>query len=496
MTNLALSAFLILLLAAGFRRPFLWVLAYLYVDILQPQVISWGLLSRLPVSLICFVAAFLGWVLADDKRDSRGSFRQVLMALLLMYCGATTLAAQFPAEAAEKWAWVWKALVFAIFLPFTLRTRLRIEAVILVMALTAGAIVIGGAIKTLAGGGGYGSLRLFVDNNTGLYEGSILSCVAISLIPLIVWLARHGTIFPPDWRVSTFAAALIFACALIPVGTQARTGLVCLAVLCVLYLRTARRRVLIVALMAAAALIALPFLPASYTQRMSTIENAQSDQSASTRLAVWKWTLDYVRAHPFGGGFIVYKANELKFETVTADTAGSTTVIRAQEVQDSGRAFHSSYFEMLGEQGWPGLGLWLAIQLSGLVQMEILRRRWGQRDRVTAGGVESEGVDSEGGKSERHEGKHDNDGWQAPLAAALQLSQVVYLVGSLFVGIAFQPFILMLVGVQCGLWTYLKRSRPNAASRISQRRSPRAGSAAASRSAGGPPTRSGAFTPH
>ena len=165
-------------------------------------------------------------------------------------------------------------------------------------------------------------------------------------------------------------------------------------------------------------------------------------------------------------------------------------MIRAQEVQDSGRAFHSSYFEMLGEQGWPGLGLWLAIQLSGLVQMEILRRRWGQRGRVAAGGKSQEG-ESEGGG-----GEQEKDGWQAPLAAALQLSQIVYLVGSLFVGIAFQPFILMLVGVQCGLWTYLKRSRPNAAARISERRGLRTGSTAASASAGGLPTRSGAFTPH
>jgi hypothetical protein len=36
------------------------------------------------------------------------------------------------------------------------------------------------------------------------------------------------------------------------------------------------------------------------------------------------------------------------------------------------------------------------------------------------------------------------------LATALQSAQIVYLVGSLFVGIAFQPFILGLVGVQIG----------------------------------------------
>jgi hypothetical protein len=34
---------------------------------------------------------------------------------------------------------------------------------------------------------------------------------------------------------------------------------------------------------------------------------------------------------------------------------------------------------------------------------------------------------------------------------------VIYLVGSAFVGIAFQPFVYMLIGLQCGLWSYLKR---------------------------------------
>jgi probable O-glycosylation ligase (exosortase A-associated) len=440
MIDLCLTAFLCFYLALGTKRPFLWVLAYLYVDILAPQLISWGILSRIPTSLIFFVAAFSGWLFFDDKTDSRFTVRQGLLFLLLLYCGYTTMVADFPKEAAEKWSWVWKALVFSIFLPLTLRTRLRIEAALLVMVLAAGAIIIDGGIKTLAGGGGYGALRLFVDNNTGLYEGSIISCVAIAIIPAILWLARNGTIFPPDWRVWAFAAGLIFACALIPVGTQARTGLICLGVLCVLYLRTAKHRVLISAMMALAAMVAIPFLPKSYTDRMSTIENNQADQSASTRIAVWKWTLGYVGDHPFGGGFNVYLANNLRIETVQAQTAGSSTVVTKQVVEDGSRAFHSSYFEMLGEQGIPGLALWLTIQLSGLIQMEILRRRWGKRT----------GADEQ---------------WQAPLAVALQLAHIVYLVGSIFVGIAFQPFVLMLIGVQNGVWSYLRRIEPKAPAR-------------------------------
>ena len=139
MLDLALTGFVFVLLGLGLRKPFLWVLAYLYIDILTPQRISWGLLASLPISLIAFVLAFAGWALLDDKRDSRFTLRQGLIALLLVYCGLTTLTADYPESAVEKWAWVWKALVFAIFLPLTLRTRLRIEAAALTIVLTVGA---------------------------------------------------------------------------------------------------------------------------------------------------------------------------------------------------------------------------------------------------------------------------------------------------------------------------------------------------------------------
>ena len=44
----------------GLRRPFIWVLAYLYIDILAPQKIGWTLTPMLPISFIAFLLAFAG----------------------------------------------------------------------------------------------------------------------------------------------------------------------------------------------------------------------------------------------------------------------------------------------------------------------------------------------------------------------------------------------------------------------------------------------------
>ncbi|HEX4873429.1 MAG TPA: DUF5935 domain-containing protein, partial [Sphingorhabdus sp.] len=337
------------------------------------------------------------------------------------------------------WGWVWKALVFAAFLPLLLKTRLRIEALALTLVLCASALIVTGGIKTAMGGGGYGSLVLLINDNSGLYEGSIISCVAIAIIPLIAWLAQHGTIFKPDWKVKAYAAALIFAALLIPVGTQARTGLVCIAVLALLFIRQTKRRFLYLSGAALVGLAAIPFLPSAFSDRMETIKDYKADESAATRVAVWKWTWEFVQEHPFGGGFDAYRINKIRYDLPVVDENGfDTGAIDRREIVDQGRAYHSSYFEMLGEQGFPGLIIWLLIHVGGVWRMEVIARMYKRRNRP-------------------------DEAWVAPLATALQNAQIIYLVGSLFVGIAFQPFVYMLVAMQLGLDTYLARRRNEAA---------------------------------
>jgi O-antigen ligase len=451
MRDIALVVFLIALLTLGLKRPFLFALAYIYVDTVSPQRISYYLLNSIPLSMIVAALALAGWFFADRKDQLRIAPRQGLILLLLAYAGATTFYADVPDAAWEKWDWVWKALAFACFLPLVLRTRLRIEAALLFLTLSAASIIIVGGLKTVAGGAGYGVLNLMVDNNSGLYESSTISTLAIGLIPVILWFAKFGTIYPPNLdragvapgnpqprrgpgiplMVKTFCYALVFACLLIPIGTEARTGLVCIAVLALLMLRDAKRRLLYIGGAVVLGLVAIPFLPASFTNRMETIQGFQADQSANTRLAVWKWTWDYVQDHPLGGGFGAYRLNRIQVQTVSQQTTGDVQVVSAQTEADEGRAYHSAYFEMLGEQGFPGLILFLLIHGIGLVRMEVIRRRY-----------------------RRSEGE---EAWISPLATALQNFQFTYLVGALFVGIAYTPFAWLMLAVQIAFDMHVKR---------------------------------------
>ncbi|HMU22956.1 MAG TPA: putative O-glycosylation ligase, exosortase A system-associated, partial [Sphingorhabdus sp.] len=134
-----------------------------------------------------------------------------------------------------------------------------------------------------------------------------------------------------------------------------------------------------------------------------------------------------------------YRINKIRYDLPVVDENGfDTGAVDRKEIVDQGRAYHSSYFEMLGEQGFPGLIIWLLIHVGGVWRMEMIARMYKKRDRP-------------------------DEQWVAPLATALQNAQIIYLVGSLFVGIAFQPFVYMLVAMQLGLDTYLARRRNEAA---------------------------------
>jgi O-antigen ligase len=51
----------------------------------------------------------------------------------------------------------------------------------------------------------------------------------------------------------------------------------------------------------------------TWNERVSTISDFQKENSALTRVLVWKWTLGFAASHPFGGGFQSYLVNHIEF---------------------------------------------------------------------------------------------------------------------------------------------------------------------------------------
>ena len=52
MHDIPFLVFLAAMLALGFRKPFLFVLTYAYIDIVSPQRLTYVLLNSVPISMI------------------------------------------------------------------------------------------------------------------------------------------------------------------------------------------------------------------------------------------------------------------------------------------------------------------------------------------------------------------------------------------------------------------------------------------------------------
>ncbi len=203
-------------------------------------------------------------------------------------------------------------------------------------------------------------------------------------------------------------------------------------------------------------LAAIPFLPSSFTERADTIKNYKADESASTRLAVWAWTWEYVKEHPMGGGFEVYRQNRIRYDMAQKDNPDQPAAGRCPRGQGNRGSRSRLPFELFRNAGRTGL--------SRPDNVADHPARRGLAD----GGHPAACIASETAPTKT---------WVAPLATALQNSQIIYLVGSLFVGIAFQAYFFMLTALQIGLDTYLARRRQEAAWRADQKPADAAGRA-------------------
>ncbi|MGB3721351.1 MAG: DUF5935 domain-containing protein [Pacificimonas sp.] len=439
MRDLFLFGILLIFFFASFRAPYFMALGYLWVDILQPQRMAYYVFNQLPVAMIMGAGALASFILFDKEKRLRFSLLQFLILLLVVYSTLTTFGwAILPTT--DKWDWTTKALLFSVFLPMVFTTRRRIEVALGVILFSICAITLSGALKTLAGSSGYGSLSFIVGNNTGLFEGSILSTTALSMLPMLWWFYRHNTLLPPTKLslLATFGISVSFL--LVPIAAEARTGFVAMGVLAAMIWWRSKRKILIGGGIFLLAVAATPFVPQSFWDRMSTIETYQSDESASTRIAVWKWTWDFVADHPLGGGFDIYKTNNLEIEmSRTTETDGNIDT-QTFTSTDRARAFHSSYFEMLGELGYPGFIIWISIVILAFWQSRVLVSRE-KRYRKTFEPDIPQMKDSE---------------WAGSFGTAVSTFLPVYMAGSLFVGIAFQPAFYSIVALMISV-TYLRQ---------------------------------------
>jgi putative inorganic carbon (HCO3(-)) transporter len=390
------------LIALGCVAPFVMALAFIWVDLFRPHDVAPVLGQLLPFSLTT-AALTVGAYLVLDRRDPPRL--GLLTALLIVWAGwitMTTSWALFPTDAWTKWDWAFKTVLFTALLPFVFRSRIQIEAALLVILCCITSNVLPFAIKSVVDSGGYGRALGLIGINGGWGgEGSTLGTYAFVCLPLVTYLQRHSLLAPArGWLRWVYLAAPGIA-TFGAFGTFARAALIACFVWAALAWWQSRHKVMVAVMMVAAAAVVVPVMGDAWLARISTSLEPRHEESANTRLLVWEWTIDLANRNPAGAGFNSYLGNRIEMRGEYGE-----------EVVQQGRAFHSIYFEVLGEHGWIGLAIFFAIFAMFFLDMRRIRRL--VRDRP----------DLE---------------WLGDLARALSHSMLIFMAGAAFVGIAFQP---------------------------------------------------------
>ncbi len=416
-----ISAIYLTFLCVGIGVPFVLTLGYVWVDAFKPQYVAYYVLNQIPVAMIMGAAAIGSYLLMDRRHPPRVNTIWMLQIAITFWCAISMIWAVSPAFAWEKWDWAIKTLLFSCFLPLVIRSKVQIEAFLLTYLLSLAANIIPFGAKTIMGGGGYGKNFGLVSGNAGLAEGGLLSTACIMVIPLALHFARHNDLLP-KWRFAPLPfwgiAALALATA---IGTHQRSALIGLVAMGVFLALGSRHKLLYLMMGGIVAGILSVATTDQWADRISSISEYKSESSALTRILVWKWTLEFVTSHPLGGGFNSYVINQIVFPGDANNPGGSI---------QNGRAFHSIYFEMLGEQGWPGLFMFFG--MTGITMWTLFRI-----SRRTARIPELE--------------------WCSSLAVALQAGLIAFLTAGAFVGIVFQPMFWYFVAATVSLRAYLQR---------------------------------------
>ena len=409
-TDLLFTCAILLFLGAAFTRPYIALCLVVFVDTVRPHTLSSSFLAGQSLYLYSFAFLFVSVFFNMSKiRAPEKTSMMWLLILFFLWVSFTSSRGWDYEMVKFKYDIVLKTFLFVLLFPLLIDARHKLECFLWVFAACLGFFVMVAGGKVLTGGGGYGmAIIQTTDLNSGLLETSTFSTMTMVLIPVVLYLIKHSTLVQEKTYLKRLLQGFIALALIATIGTFARTGMVAGAVLFVLLFLESKKKMKMIGVVFLGLLAATPFLSEEYVTRMSTVQDVSQESSALGRIVVWRWTWDFVKENPYGGGFYAYRYNAGQLQKYVGEG-------EFFEPNEKGKAFHSIIFEVLGEHGFPGLGLFLFLIVYAL---------------------------SIGRKIYRDEKFPD---WQRDMAKMISFSLIVYCVGGLFVGIAYLPYLYFLI---------------------------------------------------
>ena len=336
MRDFALGPIILALAAYGLLHPWIGILGWTWVSIMNPHAYSWRL-SSLPVAAAIAISVLLGVLITKDRRNFFLT-RETVALMLFMLWMCITLPFSFYFDLAfGLWNRVMKIDLMILVAMVVLYSRKHITMLVWVLVGSLGFYGVKGGLFTILTGGAHrvwGPVGSYIDGNNE---------VALALVMTIPLMRFLQLTTESAWVKRALVVSMLL-CAVAAIGSQSRGALLAIvAMTAVMWLRSDKKIVAAI-LLFLAGVVVLAVMPPEWWTRMATIGTYQDDTSASGRINAWWMAWNLAKANFFGGGFVVAQA-----ELFARYAPDPTSILAA----------HSIYFMVLGEHGFVGLFLFL-----------------------------------------------------------------------------------------------------------------------------------------
>lgn len=382
------------------KSPWIGIIAWVVVSVMNPHRMAYGFAYNLPVAQIILIPTLLGALFSRQPKHFPMNAVTATLVFFVVWMNLTTVFALYPAGAFDQWVKVMK-IMFVLFVGMALlHNRTHLYALVWAIVFSLGFFGVKGGLFAVLTGGVY---RIYGPPDSDVGDNNAISFALVVTLPLMYHLL---TTIPNRWIKCGMASAMGLSALAIMASNSRGAFLALAAMMLFLWLKSERRGWLSVALIVAVPAM-LAFMPEQWFSRIHTIGNYEQDESSMGRINAWTMAFNLAKDHPiFGGGFQIYNVESF------ARWAPNPTAIHAA---------HSIFFAALGEHGFVGLSIFLALYIL----------TWRTGSYVVKKSKDIPGL-----------------AWAASLGRMVQVSLVGYAVGGAFLSVLYFDVFYYLIAIQ------------------------------------------------
>jgi len=202
-----------------FKRPWLGVLVWVWLGVMNPHKLSYGFAYSFPFAQMVAGVTLMSLVISAQRCRVVWAAPSILLLLFVMWMSVTTVFALVPTNIFAAWTNVIKIMVMVFVALAVMHERKHIEWLVWMLVFCLGFYGVKGGIFTITGGG---ENRVYGPPGTFIEENNTLAVAILMAIPLIWYVRAYA---PKPWmRWALMGSAVL--CVAAALGSYSRGALV------------------------------------------------------------------------------------------------------------------------------------------------------------------------------------------------------------------------------------------------------------------------------